>query len=127
MRFLLVAPAHDLKEQVGGVRVIGEIADLVDREEAGAEIAAQAVLERAGGVLPGEIEDQIGGGEEARGVAGEDRLVDEILGDHRLAEAVRRDDDHVLALREEVEGEDALDGRADGSPSATPIPNPPSA
>ena len=40
------------------MRVIGEIADLVDREEAGAKIAPEAVLERAGGLLPGEIEDQ---------------------------------------------------------------------
>jgi hypothetical protein len=35
-------------------------------------------------------------------VAGENRLVHEILGDHRLAELVRRDDDHVLALCEKV-------------------------
>ena len=30
----------------------------------------------------------------------------------RLAQPVRGDDDDVLALRQEVEGEDALDGRA---------------
>jgi len=42
----------------------------------------------------------------------EDRLVDQILGEHRLAEAVRRHDDHVFPLRQKVEGQDALDGRA---------------
>jgi hypothetical protein len=31
-RFLFVAPADDLEEKVGGVRVVREIADLVDRE-----------------------------------------------------------------------------------------------
>jgi hypothetical protein len=42
-------------------------------------------------------------------VAGQDGLVDQILGEHRLAEAVRGDDDDVLALGEEVEGQDAFD------------------
>lgn len=44
-RFLLVAAADDLEEQVGRVRVIGEVADLIDREEAGPEVAAEPVLE----------------------------------------------------------------------------------
>jgi hypothetical protein len=34
-----------LEEQVGRVRVIGEVADLIDREEAGPEVAAEPVLE----------------------------------------------------------------------------------
>src|SRR5688500_15203693 len=48
-------------------------------------------------------------------MAGEARLVDEVLGDHGLAEAVRRDDDHVLPLGEKVEGEDPLDGVFDSA------------
>src|SRR5262249_29006732 len=40
---------------------------------------------------------------------GQDRLLDEILGKHRLPQAVRRDKDDVLAFGQEVEGEDAFD------------------
>ena len=108
---LLVPAADDLEEEVGRVRVVREIADLIDREERRSQVGPEAVLERAGGLLLGEVEDQVGGREEARGMAREDRLVDEILGDHRFAEAVRGDDNHVFALRQEVEGEDAVDGR----------------
>jgi len=68
-------------------------------------------LERAGGVLAGEVEDEIGGGDQPGRVTGEDRLMDEILGEQRLTEAVGRDDDHVFALREKVEREDAFDRR----------------
>ena len=60
-------------------------------------------------------------------MAGEDRLMDEILREHRLAEAVRGDEDHVLPLGEKVEGEDAFDAWGDGSVSASPTPNRPSA
>src|SRR5262245_47536772 len=76
---MFVSAAHDLKEEVGRMGVVGQVADLIYRKEAGAEIAAKAVLQGAGGLLPGEIEDQIGGRQEARRVAGEDRLVDDIL------------------------------------------------
>jgi hypothetical protein len=74
-----VAPADDLEEEVGGVGVIGQVADLVDREKARSEIAAEPVLQGAGGLLPGEIEDQIGGGEKGGRVAGEDRFVDQVF------------------------------------------------
>jgi hypothetical protein len=72
--------------------------------------------------LAREVEDEIGRGEEAGRVAGEDRLVDEILGDHGLAEAVRGDDDPVLAVRENVEREDAVDGRAMDGLGPLPFP-----
>ncbi len=85
---LFVAAAHLLKQEVGGVRVIGQVADFVDRQERGAQIGPEAVLQGAGGLLAGEVQDQIGSGQETGRVARENRLVDEILGDHRLAEAV---------------------------------------
>jgi hypothetical protein len=65
------------------------------------------VLQGAGRLLLGEVEDQIGGREEARGMAREDRLMDEILGHHGFAQPVGSND----ALREDVEREDAFDGR----------------
>ena len=80
------------------------------------------MLECAGGLLSGEIEDQISGGEEAGGVAGQDRFVDQVFGNHGLAEPVRGDDDHVLALREKVQREDALDRRPMDRRRLVPFP-----
>ena len=93
------------------MRIIGEIADLVDREKMRPQVAAEAVLERACGLLAREVENRVSGGEEARRVAGQDGLVDQILSEHRLAEPVRGDDDDVFALDQKVEGQDAFDGR----------------
>lgn len=45
-------------------------------------------------------------------MARQHRLVQQILGQHGLAEALRRDEDDVLALGDEVEREDAVDGGA---------------
>ena len=90
--------------------IVGQISDLVDGEQCWSEIAPEPVLQRASGFLTREIEDEVGRREKPRRVAGQNRLVDQILGDHGLAEAVWRDDDRVLTLREKVQGEDALDG-----------------
>ena len=46
----------DLEEEVGGVGIIGEVADLIDGEEVGARIVPQAALEGADGVLAVEVE-----------------------------------------------------------------------
>jgi len=81
------------------------------------QVAAEAVLEGAGGFLAREVEDQISSGEKARRVAGEDGLVDQILGEHRLAEPVRGDDDDVLALGEEVEGLPTTGAARGGTPA----------
>jgi hypothetical protein len=45
-------------------------------------------LEYTSGLLPGEIEDQIGRGQEARCVGFQDGFVGQILGDHRLCRAM---------------------------------------
>jgi hypothetical protein len=68
-------------------------------------------VEAAGGLLPVEIEQEIGGGGEERRVAVENGLVDGILRDHRLAQALRADEDEILDVAEEIEAEDALDQR----------------
>ena len=58
-RLLLVATADDLKQEVGRVRVVREIANLVNAEERGPRVGAEASLEGPGGFLGGEIEDEI--------------------------------------------------------------------
>ena len=110
--FLLVATADNLKEEIGGVGVVGQIADFVDGEQVRPGIGAEATFERARRVPAVEIEHEIGRREKAGGVAGQDRLVDEVLREHRLAEPLRTDEDDILALGQEVEREDSLKPRA---------------
>ena len=76
---MFIAAADDLEEEVGGVRIVGEVANLVNREQRGPRVVAEAALEGAGGLLTIEIEQQVRGGDEARGVAGQDDLVDDVL------------------------------------------------
>jgi hypothetical protein len=46
--------ADDLEEEIGVAAVVGEVADLIDDEEArAAGVVAQAAVEPAGGVLGG--------------------------------------------------------------------------
>jgi hypothetical protein len=53
---VFVAAADHLKEEVRGVRIVAEVPNLVDDEQRGFGVAAEAPLERAGGLLPIEIE-----------------------------------------------------------------------
>ena len=89
--------------------IVGEVANLIDGEQGGACVVAEAALEGAGGLLAIEIEQQVRGGDEARAVAGQDDLMDDVLGKHRLAEALGADQEDVLGAVEEVEGEDAFE------------------
>ena len=50
-RLLFVAATDDLKEQVRRVRIVGEVADFIDGQDARAQIRAEPSLERAGGLL----------------------------------------------------------------------------
>ena len=77
-----VALADDLEQQVGAVLVDGQVAEFVDDEEGGLEIAGEFALEAAGGLGGGEgVDDVDGSGEEhgvsvqAGGVAERDRQV----------------------------------------------------
>ena len=82
------------------MRVVGEVADLIDGEEVRARIVPQAAFEGAGGLLAVEVEHEVRRGDEQAGVAGEDGLVDEILGEHRLAETLGAHQDDVGAAEE---------------------------
>ena len=106
---MLIAPADDLEEEVGGVGIVGEVANLIDGEQRGARVVAKAALEGAGGLPAIEIEQQVRGGDKARGVAGQDDLMDDVLGEHRLAEALGTDQEDVLGAVEEVEAEDPFE------------------
>ena len=53
---VLIAAADDLEEEVGGVGIVGEIANLIDGEQGRACVVAEAAFEGAGGLLAIEIE-----------------------------------------------------------------------
>src|SRR5439155_26854371 len=111
---LLLVPTGDhLEEEVGVAGVVGEIADLVhDQETRARAVVAEAAVEAAGGVLGGEVEEELAGRDEEDGVPGEHGLVADVLRDHGLAEALVGDEDDVAGLGEEVETEGRLDGVA---------------
>jgi hypothetical protein len=111
-RLLLVAARDDLKEQIGGVRVVAEIPDLVDGQHLRARVVTQPSFEAPRRLLGIEIEEEIGGRREEGRVALQNGLVDEVLGNERFAEALRADQDDVFGLGQEVEAEQALDERA---------------
>ena len=45
---MLVAAADDLEEEVGGVGIVGEVPNLIDGEQGGACVVAEAALEGRG-------------------------------------------------------------------------------
>ena len=85
--------------------------ELVDDEKPDLGVVVQAPFEGACGLLGAEIEQELGGGEEEDGAAGEDGTVGDVLGDHRLAEATRGDEDDVARALEKVEREERFDER----------------
>ena len=119
---VFIAAADDLEEEVGGVGIVGEVANLVDGEEGGPRAVAEAPLKGAGGLLAIEIEQQVRGRDEARAVAGQDDLMDDVLGEHRFAEALGADQEDILGAGKEVEGEDAVEGGAVERGRPVPVP-----
>jgi hypothetical protein len=94
------------------VRVVGEIAIVVNALYGRPGIRAKSPIERAPGFLPRQIENEIGGRDKAGGVPGEDRLMEEILGDHGLPQALGGQPNHILALGHTLKRQDAFDAGA---------------
>jgi hypothetical protein len=61
---VFVATADDLEQQVRVTSVIGQVADLVDAKQRRPTLVAEAALEGACRVLRGQIEQELGGGDE---------------------------------------------------------------
>ena len=74
-------------------------------------MGAQPAFQRARGVLPVELEQPVRGRDQERGVAGQDRPMQQLFGEHGLAESLGGDQDDIFALRDEVEREDPVNGR----------------
>src|SRR5215472_5521134 len=107
-RRALVALADDLEEQIGAELVDGQVAELVDDEQAGLEITADLALEPPSGLRCGERVDDVDGGGEERGVAADAGGAAEGKGNVRLAEADGRDEDDVGVGWDEGQAEQVL-------------------
>ena len=100
----LVAGRDQLEEQVGGLGLEGDVADLVDHDQRVAAEADELGLQPAGVVGVGEAGDPLGGGGErdpVPGLAGPDR---EAGGQVRLAGTGRAQENGVVPGGDEVQG-----------------------
>src|SRR5262249_2833064 len=118
---LLVAARDELEEEVGVAVGVGEIADLLDDEEGRTYVAAQAPAQCGIALERGEIAEHVTVGGEQHGMSGGGGLGGEVLGAHRLARAVGRDQDDVAWLLEELERHQRLDRPTIALPGPSPI------
>ena len=97
-----VTAVDDFVEQVGGLVVEGQVADLIDAQQAdvgvGAQLAAAAFRS-----LAVQFFQQRRSGTKQHGIAGEHGSVTDVLGDHGLAQTVAADQDQIAGLGEEVQ------------------------
>jgi len=109
---VLIPPRDQLEHQIGMAIGVGEVADLVDHQQVRAGVMAQAATQRGIAVECAEIAEQLAGAGEQHGVAAGQRLVGDVLGDHRLADAVGADEHDVGGVVEELERHQRVDGGA---------------
>ena len=83
-----IAVVDDFEQQVGGVGVIGQVAAFVDHEEIRAGVEAELAAAQAWGIAV-QVGQEVAGGAEQGGVAGQHRSVSDIFGDHGFAQAGR--------------------------------------
>src|SRR5262245_50610472 len=106
---LLIAARDELEEEVGMAVGIGEVADLIDDEEEGTCVMAQPPAQCGVAVTRSEFAYDVAGRCKQQGMAVANGWLVNILGDHRFAEAVGRDKDHVASVLEELERHQPLD------------------
>ena len=108
-RGALVAPVEDLIEQIRAAGIEGQIAQLVDEEQLGCGPGGETAVEAILGLSGDEIVDEICGGGEADAVAAEASELSDGVSEVGLADAAGADEDTIGFVRDEVEGEGALD------------------
>ena len=81
----------------------------------------QAPAQRGIAVQGCEVAEQLAGGGEQRGVAGDQRLMGDVLRQHGFTGAVLTDQDHVGGIVEKVERHQRLDGGAVAALRPVPV------
>ena len=92
---MLVATTHQLEQQIGVAIGVRQVADLVDQQQIGRGLVAQAAPQGRIAVQRRQIAQQMSGGDEERRGAGQYRLIAQVAGKHRLAQTVAPDQHHV--------------------------------
>jgi hypothetical protein len=93
-------------------RVVGEVADLVDAEDGGLDVGAEASRARGRGLLPGKVSEQVARAAHEDLVASMEGAAREVFEEHRLGHTVGADDDDVRAFGDVAVREDILHQRA---------------
>src|SRR5690349_856018 len=105
---LLIAAVDELEEEIGVARVVREITELVDDQQSNRGVVSESAIKAASRFLAAEIEEKLARRREHYGAPCQDGLVGDVLRDHRFAEAMRRDEDDVAIIPEEIEPEARL-------------------
>ena len=100
----LVAPCHELKEEVRAAPCERQMAELLDEEQLRLAVKQQAIGELPFGFCFGEGREQRGRVREEHGVAGFDDRAAQRDGEVRLAHTGRSEEQHVFGLGEESAG-----------------------
>ena len=100
---------------------VGQITDLIDHQESGGGVVAQAAAQSGVAVEGREIAQQFAGTGKQHGMAVEDRLMGDVLGEHGLADAIGSDQNGVAGVLEEVECHQGLDGGAVAAFRPSPV------
>ena len=118
---LLVAAVDEFEQQVGVAVGIGQVADLVDDQQARGGVVAQAAAQGRVTVDGGQFAEQLACGGEQHGGPVDEGLVGDVARQHRLADAAGPDEYAVGGLLEEVEGHQRLDGGAVDARGPAPV------
>jgi hypothetical protein len=79
-RAVLISAADQLEQQIGVAVGIGEITDLIDHQNVGSGVVAQASAQRGIAIEGGEFAKHLAGGFEQHSMALDERLVGDVLG-----------------------------------------------
>ena len=108
---VVVAATDQFKQQVGVSVYEGEVAEFVNDQQFGVDVAFESKPQR-GAIELREVVEHVAGAGEADRVAADDRLIGEVLGQHVLPTPLASEEDDVGALGDEVELEELLDERS---------------
>ena len=105
----LVAPRDQLEEQMRGVGLERQLAELIDDQKLGLGEQHQPLRQPAFGMALGDLGDKGDGRHKQGGIAGEDRLATERDGKMRLAHPGRAQQQQVVAMGDPAAGGEIAD------------------
>ncbi len=111
-RPVFVTPRDDLKQEVGGSLVVGEVSDFIDAQESRFGVVLEPSLETPGRISCSQIHQHRRGFDKERGMTFVHGIVDDVLGDHGFAHTLGADEDGIFPTVHEISGHKSFDDRA---------------